>query len=177
MFDDIVLEEEAIAEEREADAARLGTAILHQPIRELATLRPPIAVPPGAALREAIDRMNGAHAGCVLVVERERLVGILTERDLLTKVVGTGVDLDSSRVDQFMTPDPETLGLDDRASYALNKMSVGGFRHIPLVDEDGAPVGVVSMRNVVDYMVDFFRTEVLNLPPAPPAEFSERDGA
>ena len=77
-----------------------------------------------------------------------------------------------------MTPDPECLTPGDRIAYALNKMSVGGFRHIPLVDEDGRPVGVVAMRNIVDFVVDLFPGEVLNLPPSPGLSISrEREGA
>ena len=177
MHDDIILEEEAIADERAADAARVGAAILHKPIHELATLKPATYVPPTLSVRSAIQRMNEGGVGCVLVQEKGRLVGIFTERDVLTKIVGTAVDLDRKTVDTVMTRDPETLGLDDRVSHALNKMSVGGFRHIPLVDEDGSPVGVVSMRNVVDYVVDLFRTEVLNLPPEPRNIAHSREGA
>jgi len=66
-----------------------------------------------------------------------------------------------------MTPDPEVLGLADPIAYALNKMSVGGFRHIPLVDATGRPVGIVSVKDIVDYIVDFFPNDVLTVPPEP----------
>lgn len=177
MQEDIIREEEAIAEERAAEAARVGAAIVHKPIHEVATLRPAVCVPPAMSIRSAIDRMNENGTGCVLVEDGRRLVGIFTERDVLTKIVGTAVDINRIPVSTVMTSDPESLGPEDRISYALNKMSVGGFRHIPLVDDDGHPVGVVSMRNVVDYMVDLFRTEVLNLPPEPRNIAREREGA
>ena len=177
MNEDIILEEEAIADERAADAVRLGAAILHQPIRALATLKPAVCVAPSATVRMAIERMNQNGTGCVLVEEARRLVGIFTERDVLTKIVGSAVDIDHTTVERVMTRDPECLSPDERAAYALNKMSVGGFRHIPLVDDDGRPVGVVSMRNVVDYMVDLFQTEVLNLPPEPRNIARAREGA
>ncbi len=177
MNEDIILEEEAIADERAADAARLGAAILHRPIRALATLKPAVCVAPSATVRAAIERMNQNGTGCVLVEEAHRLVGIFTERDVLTKIVGSPVDIDRTMVQRVMTRDPECLSPDDRAAYALNKMRVGGFRHIPLVDDEGRPVGVVSMRNVVDYMVDLFQTEVLNLPPEPRNIARAREGA
>lgn len=177
MNEEIILEEEAIAEERAADATRLGAAILHQPIRALATLRPAICVPPNTTIRAAIERMNQHSAGCVLVEHGQRLVGIFTERDVLTKIVGSGVDVDRTTVDRVMTADPESLSPEDRAAYALNKMSVGGFRHIPLVDDAGHPVGVVSMRNVVDYIADLLQTEVTNLPPEPRNISRAREGA
>lgn len=177
MDEEIILEEEAIADERAAEAARLGAAVLHHPIRELATLKPAICVAPGTSVRAAIERMNSQRVGCVLVEEQGRLVGIFTERDVLTRVVAKSVDIERARVDTVMTADPESLRPDDRVSYALNKMSVGGFRRIPLVDENGRPVGVVSMRNVVDYMVDLFPREVLNLPPEPRHLPRTREGA
>jgi len=177
MDEEIIQEEEAIAEERTEDAARLGATILYKPIREVATLKPAICVPPTTSVRDAIQRMQDQGAGCVLVEEAGELVGIFTERDVLTKVVGAQIDLDAATVGTLMTPDPEALSPEDRVQFALNKMTVGGFRHIPLVDDDNRPVGVVSMRNVVDHMVEVFRTEVLNLPPSPRRVFRAREGA
>jgi CBS domain-containing protein len=177
MDDEIILEEDSIADERAAEAARMGALILNQPLRVLATLHPPVCLEPTASVRMAVERMNEGSVGCVLVEHDRRLVGIFTERDVLTKVVGTGLDVDRVILGQVMTPDPDVLSPDDRITFALNRMSVGGFRHIPLVDETGRPVGVVSMRNVVDYMVDLFRTEVLNLPPRPGQYTREREGA
>jgi CBS domain-containing protein len=177
MNEDIIQEEEDIAAERAAEAARLGAAILHQPIRELATLKPAICVPPGTSIRSAIERMQHSGVGCVLVEDDAKLIGIFTERDVLTRVVGAAIDVDRTPVAAIMTPDPEALSPDDRVTYALNRMSVGGFRHIPLVDERGRPVGVVSMRNVVDYIVDLFGGAVLNLPPEPGNIARAREGA
>src|SRR5438477_10477753 len=100
------------------------------------------------------DRIILEHsAGCQLVVTNNQLVGIITERDLLLKLEQGDLD---RPVSQLMTPDPEVLGLADPIAYALNKMSVGGFRHIPLVDATGRPVGIVSVKDIVDYIVDFF---------------------
>jgi CBS domain-containing protein len=177
MHDDVILEEERIATEREADAERLGAAILREPIREVATLRTTACVSPSATVREAIECMKDNRVGYVLIRREGRLAGIFTERDVLTKIVLQGHDIDEVRVESVMTPDPETLSPDDRISYALNKMSVGGFRHIPLVDRDGRPLGAVSMRNVVDFMVDLFAPAVLTLPPQPGVMPTAREGA
>jgi CBS domain-containing protein len=177
MLDELLQEEDAIASELEAEAARVGAAILSLPIRELPTLRAPVCVPPDSTVRNAVAMMNAHNAGCVLVEESGQLKGIFTERDVLTKIVGTALDLDAVAVEHVMTAEPESLSPDDRTSFALNKMTVGGFRHIPLVDDDGRPVGVVSMRNVVDYMFELFRTEVLNLPPTTRPLAVSREGA
>ncbi len=177
MLDEIIGEEEKIADEREATAAQLGTAILQRPIRELLTLRKPVCVAPEANVREAACRMKEGGAGCVLVEAEGKLIGIFTERDVLTRIVAAGRDAEATLVGEVMTADPEVLRPDDRVSYALNVMGNGGFRHVPLVDGEDRPVGVVSMRNVVDYTVELFRTELLHLPPSPRHMFRGRDGA
>ena len=178
MDEQIILEEELIAEERAIDAARLGTAITRRPIRKLPTLRPPVCVAPDATVRDAIEAMNDHRTGCVLVVEDARLVGVFTERDVLTKIAAQSTDIDATAVAAVMTGEPECLTLDDGIAYALNMMSVGGFRHIPLVDADGCPTGVVAMRDIVDFIVDLFPEEVLNLPPSPAHGIArEREGA
>ena len=178
MDEQMILEEELIAEERAIEVARLGAAITKRPIRRLPTLKAAVTVAPAASVREAIEAMNEHRVGCVLVVDRSRLVGVFTERDVLTKVASLNLDVDRTRVDDVMTPDPESLTLDDGIAYALNMMSVGGFRHIPLIDAEQRPTGVVAMRDIVDYIVDFFPSEVLNLPPSPAHGIArEREGA
>jgi CBS domain-containing protein len=76
-----------------------------------------------------------------------------------------------------MTRDPVTLPADASVAFALNKMVVEGFRHIPLVDDQGHPTAVVSMRDLIEYLSAFFNRDVLNLPPDPRAAFRNRDGA
>lgn len=177
MNEDAILEEQAIADERADEARRFGATIMQRPIRGLPTLKPPICVTSTDSVRAAIDQMNRGRVGCVLVTNDSRLVGIFTERDVLTRVIVNGVDVERTPVAEVMTRDPECLGLDDGVPFALNKMSLGGFRHIPLVDEQGRPTGVVTMRNIVDYIVDLFPREVLNLPPSPHVGTRAREGA
>lgn len=151
-------------EEREATVRKvLDSRTIHEPIR-LLNPRTPLTVTSTATLRDAVAIMREHHIGCVLVVDAGRLVGILTERDLLNKM--ESADL-SEPVGAFMTHDPETLEPDDPIVWALNRMSVGGYRHVPLVDRDGRPVGVLSVKDVVHYIVALFPNEVLTLPPDP----------
>ena len=86
-------------------------------------------------------------------------------RDLLYRIVDQGRDPAQLPLGEVMTPDPETLSLRSSVAYALNKMSVGGFRHIPVVDDQQRPSFVVSVRDVVQFLVESFPREVLNLPP------------
>lgn len=143
--------------------SNIGGAILETVISDL-PLRDPIVVETTATVTEAIQAMNDHHTGCVLVQRAGKLVGIFTERDVLTKVFYRD-DCRTAPVGEVMTSTPESLQLDDGIAFALNKMSVGGYRHIPVVENDGKPVGVLSVRDIVDFLVDLFPQEVLNLPP------------
>jgi CBS domain-containing protein len=98
---------------------------------------------------DAIRRMHDKGTDCVLVVEGGRLVGIFTDRDAVLKVAGT--NLEDHRIGALMTHDPVVLRHDETIAVAINKMAVGGFRHIPIVD-DGRPTGVVSARDVFRHL-------------------------
>ena len=158
--EDLTLQAEVSAEK----ASRvLDQHMIREPIRILQP-RTPLYLPPSATVADAVRIMREHRVGCVLVVTGERLLGIITERDLLLKLEQGNL---ARPVSELMTPDPEVLGPEDPIVYALNKMSVGGFRHIPLVDATGRPVGVVSVKDIVDYIVDFFPNDVLTVPPEP----------
>jgi CBS domain-containing protein len=139
--------------------------ILGTPISELPLLNP-IMIDAASTAADAVDAMNEHHIGCVLVGREGRVVGIFTERDVLTKVVFHH-DGPLTPLDAVMTPSPETLEADATIAYALNMMSVGGYRHIPIVDKDQGPVGVLSVRDIIDFLVQLYPEEVLNLPPTP----------
>jgi CBS domain-containing protein len=162
-MDEWIEEDLSLLTESAAEPARrpLDPRMLQESIRQLLP-RDPVTLPPSATVRDAVRLMREHRIGCVLIVAEERLAGILTERDLLLKLEMA----DSTRlVSELMTPDPEALAPDDPIVYALNKMSVGGFRHVPLVDGERRPVGIVSVKDIVDYIVDCFPNEVLTLPP------------
>ena len=97
--------------------------------------------------------MNAHNIGCLLVTdENDRLVGIFTERDLLDRVIGQVEDLAAAQVNDYMTEDPIALSHDMPIAQALYEMSVHGFRHIPLVDNENRPNGVISFRDVVHHL-------------------------
>ena len=149
---------------------------LEQPISRLEP-RAPLYVDQNATLADAVGVMREHRVGCVLVVDESGyLVGIFTERDLLLRLE----DPDLSRsIRPYVTPEPETLGPDDPIAFALNLMSVGGFRHVPLVDDEGRPLGVVSVKDVVNFLAEVFSQEVLTIPPNPrqAGVWQSRDGA
>ena len=160
--------------QRERDEQRLGEAILNAPIRALEP-KPAVSVPESTTVREAIRIMLEQRIGAVLVVRNGRAVGIFTERDVLQRVVLSGLD-QARPVSDVMTPDPETLDLDDGIAFALNRMILGGFRHIPIVDDSGAPVAVLSQREMVSFVVALLPARIMNLPPEPRLEARSADG-
>lgn len=151
--------------------------LLDQPIRSL-ELRSPLSLDVSRPASEAIRMMREHRNGSVLVTSAGVLVGIFTERDVLTRLALGELDPAATPLSEVMRPDPETLTPDDPMVFALNVMSLGGFRHIPLVGASGEPVGVVSVRDIVQHLVDQFPDKVLNLPPRPGADIANsREGA
>ena len=125
---------------------------------------PPLAIDATASVAEAVGAMRTGKVGCLLVTERGRVVGIFTERDLLTRVLASGRSLETS-MRSVMTPNPVTVGPKDPVRTAIKRMQHGGYRHIPVVDEEGRPVGTLSARRVMHYIVEHFPALVFNLPP------------
>lgn len=156
--------------------ADLESALLWETLNNVTTL-PPLVLDGGATLAETFARMREGSRGCALVIEAGRLVGIFTERDVLMRVAGRPIDFERAMVRDYMTRDPVTLPADSSVAFALNRMLIEGFRHIPLVDERGYPTAVVSMRLLIEYLSDFFNRDVLNIPPEPRASFRSREGA
>jgi CBS domain-containing protein len=156
--------------------ADLESALLLETLNNVTT-QPPLVVDAGATLAETIGGMREGSRGCALVIEAGRLVGIFTERDVLMRVVGRPIDFERTAIMDYMTRDPVTLPSDSSVAFALNRMLIEGFRHIPLVDQQGHPTGVVSMRLLIEYLSDFFNRDLLNLPPEPRASFRNREGA
>ena len=126
----------------------------------------PVCLRETATVTEAAHGMLRARQAAVLVVdEKGRLTGIFTERDLLTRVIGRGIDPKVTTLSAVMTPNPEVLSLRDRVAYAVHCMSVAGYRTVPLVDADGKPVGIVTVSDVIRWLANLFPSTVLNLPP------------
>jgi CBS domain-containing protein len=86
-----------------------------------------------------------------LIVEHDKAVGIFSERDALMRLGVNYANLTSRPIRDFMTPNPETVNLTDRIAFALHKMDLGGYRHIPVLDE-GQVTGVISVRDILRYI-------------------------
>jgi CBS domain-containing protein len=173
-------QEMEIYEERTRGIRRtLNDAVLRAPLTRLEPPTP-VTVAFGESAATAIALMNEHKFGCVVVTGPDGAVaGIFTERDVLRKVAGSGKDAASVKVGDLMTAKPECLPNTATIGFALNKMFVHGYRHIPVVDDKGRPTGIISVRDIMGYLVEFFPEDVLNLPSHPSRQEAhpERDGA
>ncbi|HEU4920114.1 MAG TPA: CBS domain-containing protein [Candidatus Limnocylindrales bacterium] len=111
----------------------------------------PEIVDAGTRVGDAVKLMHERATDCLLVVEDGRLVGIFTDRDAVLKLAGRAVD--GRPLAELMTRDPVVLRDDDTVAVAINKMAVGGFRHIPII-RDGRPTGVVSARDIFRHLAE-----------------------
>jgi CBS domain-containing protein len=155
------------------DKERIRGTLLTARLNEL-SLRAPIMVDAEATVVMAVNAMNEQRTGCVLVQKAGKMVGIFSERDVLTRVIFRNNN-STMTVESVMTKDPETLDTTQTVACALNKMSVGGYRHIPVMDK-GKPVAVVSIRDLVDFLVELFPEKVLNVPPSSQAVAKSKYG-
>ena len=157
-------DDEYWTESRDEEIGEIDEALLNDTIH---TLSPdePLCVRGSISVKDAVDSMMAMRRAAVLVVDQDgRLAGIFTERDVLTRVVARGLPV-STPVDDVMTRDPEALSVADRVAYAVNRMSVAGYRTIPLVDAARRPIGVVTVNHFIKWMADLFPEAVLNLRP------------
>src|SRR5207253_95065 len=96
----------------------------------------------------AVEAMRRDRVGCLLVCRADRVVGIFTERDLLTRVLAPALPLSTLTL-ECMTPDPVSVSPKDSVQTAIERMEKGGYRHLAVVDELNRPVGILSARRVV----------------------------
>ncbi|QVL33462.1 CBS domain-containing protein [Telmatocola sphagniphila] len=137
---------------------------------------PPRQIEVTRPVSEAVTLMRQERVGCILVCEKGRLVGLFTERDLLNRIMGTGRPL-TVTMDDCMTPTPVTVHRRDSIRTAIKKMQGGGYRHLPVVDDNNIPVGILSVKRIVHYLVEHFPAAIYNLPPDAKNLPSEREGA
>lgn len=170
-------ERERLLEEEHPGPQVLESALANTSLSEVVS-QPPLTVSASTTLAETIRLMQLERRACVLIIEDGRLAGIFTERDILMKIAGRPLDLTHTPVSASMTPDPFTLPADANVAFALSKMVLEGFRHIPLTDDAGNPTAVVSMRNLIEYLGEIYSRELLTMPSDPnQARFRNREGA
>jgi len=130
-------------------AEGLAKSVMEDDLRELD--QEFLGLPSNTPALEVIDQMKRAHVGCALVIDGGKLLGIFTERDVLNKLTGKRAVDGATAVKDLMSPNPETLRETDSVATALNKMSLGRYRHIPVVKNDGT-YSVTSIKHVLRYL-------------------------
>ncbi len=118
----------------------------NRPIRQIINRGKLVVATEETTVAEAARMMKDAKVGAILILKKERLAGIFTERDALTRVLAEGLDPKRTPMSRVMTPNPDTISPDKPFGHALIMMYDHGYRHMPVM-EDGKPVGIVSMRD------------------------------
>ena len=128
------------------------------------THQPPLCVAPNASVGDVIGQMNRTHASGALVIENGQVLGIFTERDVLTRVLESGSHL-ASPVCDLMTRSPHVLTESTLLSVALRTLALGSYHHLPVLDQGGHPIALVSLQSIIAFLADQFPTEIMNAPP------------
>jgi CBS domain-containing protein len=142
---------------------------------EEAQIQPAVIVSSECTVRDALQRMRENRVGDVLVCDGGKLVGIFTERDALRLMHGD-TDWDWL-MPQVMAKNIVSVRKTDSMLSAIRKMNDGGYRRLPVVDDKGQVLGVLTVSGVVHYLVEHFPKTVYNLPPDPHLVMQEREGA
>lgn len=125
--------------------------------------REPLCVLPNTSLKEVAAGLAKNQVGCVLIIDEKRcLAGIFSERDWILKVAQKEAALLNTPISQHMTVNPVSTKMDTTLAFALNLMSHGGFRHLPILDDDQRCVGIVSVKDIVDYIVERMTSDLLS---------------
>jgi CBS domain-containing protein len=136
----------------------------------------PLAVSGNATVGDVVQLMRAQKGSCVLVCDDDgKLAGIFTERDAMQWMAEAGAA--STNIREVMTSGPMKLSSKTSVGSAIETMSEGGYRHLPIVDDNDVPQGVVAVRGIVHYLVDHFPETIYTLPPEPGKKPSDRDGA
>jgi CBS domain-containing protein len=122
------------------------------------------------AMWKVVAEMTAKGRGAVLVEDDGALVGIFTERDLLNRVDYADSLWSHLVVGDVMTPHPMVIRPDDSLSEALRRLTVGHRRHLPIVDEHGHVLGMISIRDILSFIAQRFPEDMMNLPPHPDHE-------
>ena len=132
--------------------------------------RPAVRVRPDFPLGEVVHQLRKHGRGSVLVEDDTGVIGICGERDIMLRVEHGDPEWVKRPVRDVMTPAPRTIREDEKIEEAINLMLVGGYRHLPIVNADGALLGIVSIRDLLIHIIGYFPDDFVNLPPDPERE-------
>jgi CBS domain-containing protein len=146
-------------------ATYVERCMLRDRLSALNPSRPVASVAPATKIRDVLALLAQRSIGCVLITEDDHILGIFSERDVLLKLNTQAVKFLDRPVSEFMTRDPQSLDSEAKVAFAIHRMSIGGYRHLPVTDAHGSPVAMVSVRDVLRYLTEKMRENA----PADPA--------
>lgn len=126
--------------------------LLRDQVTELST-RKHGSVGPEATVAEVLRSMVDSSVGCVTVLDEEgKLAGIFSERDAVLKIGPSAAEYANLPITRFMTPNPTVVEANAKIAQALHLMDMGGYRHLPVLDAEGRPVKMISIRDILAYL-------------------------
>ena len=135
------------------------TALLEEPVSGLLTRKDLLVCSPSDSVSKVVKIFQKENKNCVLVYHRKKLVGILSNRDLLLRVAGKYPDLSKVKIQEVMTPNPEYVTADAPIAYVVNRMAGGSCRHVPVLANDGTPHSIVTIQDVLRYLMRARKTQ------------------
>ncbi|MAE64788.1 MAG: hypothetical protein CMJ18_11020 [Phycisphaeraceae bacterium] len=133
----------------------LERAMCEEPVTAVQT-RPAPTISADATVREAMQLLDDLDIACLLVTRDDRLAGVFTERDVLQRVAGRFGEVGDLPVEAFMTTDPIVVYETDDVATATCVMATNGLRHVPVLDVEGAVLGIVSPRRLTEFLQAHF---------------------
>jgi CBS domain-containing protein len=115
--------------------------------------RKPLTVAPDTPIGDVLRQLVDNRIGCIVVVDGDKVLGIFSERDVLMRIGVDAANVKDRPVAEFMTPDPVTLEAKNRIAFAIQRMNLGGYRHIPIL-KGGKLAGVISVRDILSYFTE-----------------------
>ena len=131
---------------------KIQSVMMTAPISDLITGEDLLVASPSDPIQKIIKIFQEKKKNCVVVYKNKKLVGILSNRDILWKVAGRHTDLSKIKVSEVMTPNPEWVRPSDPIAFVVNKMAMGGFRHVPVLNDDGTPLSIILIKDVLEYL-------------------------
>ena len=128
------------------------SVMMTAPIENLVTGKDLLVASTTDSIQKIVKILQDEKKDCVLIYKRKKLVGIISYRDLLSKIAGKQKDLSKVKAEAVMTPNPEYVKGEDPIAYVVNKMATGGFRHVPVLQADGTPLSIISIKDVLSYL-------------------------
>ena len=133
-------------------ASHVEKRLLRDRLKVLNPHLPESVVTPETRVGDVVQMLAERSIGCVLVVDDEKLVGIFSERDALLKLNTRATELKDRPISDFMTRVPQVLDIEAKIVYAIHRMDLGTYRHVPITDSDGRPTAILSVRDILRYL-------------------------